>query len=195
MARPLLESEAPPARPHSGSASRPEPQLLRHSAKHKLTQPDFRLCWRSSHEELRYRGRSRPADSEEPREAMVRRGHQHHTVEAVSASVAPVKVVALRRVDEPFQDEPPLPAGDGQHDGGTYTSIVPQCICGRRDGGDPLSSPTRSRAQLTRGEGRRGSKHAKQAKYARHARYAKPQAAAMNTQQGRRSTCGRRPAR
>eukprot|EP00964_Phaeocystis_antarctica_P052596 scaffold30802_cov61-Phaeocystis_antarctica.AAC.4 len=171
MARPLLESEAPPARPHSGSASRPEPQLWRHSAKHKLTQPDFRLCWRSSHEELRCRGRSRPADSEEPREAMVRRGHQHHTVEAVSAFAAPVKVVALRRVDEPFQDEPPLPAGDGQHDGGTFTSIVRHAV-----ESVTAETPTRER-------------------HVRHAREAKPRAAATNTQQGRRSTCGRRPAR
>ena len=177
MARPLLESEAPPARPHSGSASRPEPQLLRHSAKHKLTQPDFRLCWRSSHEELRYRGRSRPADRVEPREAVVRRGHQHHAVEAVSASAAsvfsaaPVKVVALRRVDEPFQDEPPLPAGDGQHDGGTFTSIVRHAV-----EGVTVETPTRDR-------------------HVRHARQAKPRATAMNTQQGRRSTCGGRPAR
>ena len=39
------------------------------------------------------------------------------------------RVVAFRRVDEPpLQDEPPLPAGDGQHDGGTCTNIVPQCM-------------------------------------------------------------------
>ncbi len=102
---------------------------------------------------------------------VVRRGHQHHAVEAVSNSTPSVfptvfptaelrvvsfrptrvvsfrptrtvtfplarvvtfhlaRVVAFRRVDEPpLQDEPPLPAGDGQHDGGTCTNIVPQCM-------------------------------------------------------------------
>ena len=100
---------------------------------------DFWPCWRSSHEELRYGGGSRLADREEPCEAVVRRGHQHHTVEAVSTTAAPAAalnlaptlagVVALRRVDGLLlSDEPPLPAGDWQHDGGTFTSIVRQCI-------------------------------------------------------------------
>ena len=156
----------------------PQPWRQRSSVRHiaaALLQArlDFWLCWRSSHEELRYRGRSRPADREEPREAVVRRGHQHHTVEAVSASAAcvfsaaPVKVVALRRVDEPpLQDVPPLPAGDGQHDGGTFTSIVRHAV-----ESVTAETPTRER-------------------HVRHAREAKPRAAATNTQQSRRSTCG-----
>eukprot|EP00964_Phaeocystis_antarctica_P012622 scaffold6955_cov63-Phaeocystis_antarctica.AAC.5 len=97
MAR--IGSARPPAAPFRACKPPRATTVEAQRAKHKLTQPDFRLCWRSSHEELRYRGRSRPADREEPREAVVRRGHQHHTVEAVSASAgfvfsaAPVKVV------------------------------------------------------------------------------------------------------
>ena len=95
------------------------------------SRPDFWLCWRSSHEELRYGACSKLADREEPRVAVVRRGHQHHAVGAASTSAASllaaadldltpalVDVVALRHVDEP-----PLPASDWQHDGSTYTNI------------------------------------------------------------------------
>ena len=48
----------------------------------------FWLCWRSSHEELRYGACSKLADREQPRVAVVRRGHQHHAVGAASTSAA-----------------------------------------------------------------------------------------------------------
>ena len=79
------------------STSRPEPQPRRqrktgHAALLLLkAQPGFFWsCWRSSYEELRYGGRSRLADREEPREAVVRRRHQHHAKGAVSTSSASV---------------------------------------------------------------------------------------------------------
>eukprot|EP00964_Phaeocystis_antarctica_P085861 scaffold54299_cov60-Phaeocystis_antarctica.AAC.1 len=48
------------------------------------------LYWRSSHEELRYGGRSRLVDREESHKAVVRRGHQHHAIEAVSTSIVSI---------------------------------------------------------------------------------------------------------
>ena len=48
------------------------------------------MLWRSSYKQLRYGGRSRLADREEPRVAVVRRSHKHHAIEAVSASTVSV---------------------------------------------------------------------------------------------------------
>ena len=48
------------------------------------------MLWRSSYKQLRYGGRSRLADREEPRVAVVRRRHQHHAIEAVSTSTVSV---------------------------------------------------------------------------------------------------------
>ena len=55
-------------------------------------------CWQSSHEELSYGARSRPADREEPRKTVVRRRHQHHAIKAVSASAVSVSLATGLRV-------------------------------------------------------------------------------------------------
>jgi hypothetical protein len=82
--------------------------------------------WRSSDEELCYGRRSSLADRKQPCVAVVRRRYQHHTVSTSTTSVLSASdlapafagIVVLCHVNEP-----PLPAGDWQHDGSTYTSI------------------------------------------------------------------------
>ena len=56
------------------------------------------MLWRSSYKQLRYGGRSRLADREEPRVAVVRRRHQHHAMEAVSTPAASVFLTTGLRV-------------------------------------------------------------------------------------------------
>ena len=148
--RPKWEHPTPLSTTPGLHKPRPEPQPWRQrntKGRGLLLQAQHicRLCWRSSHEELRYRGCSKLLDREESREAVVRRGYQHHTVDAVSASIASVLcaadldfalagVVALRHVNELLLlDEPPLPAGDWQHDSGTYTRIARGSVRGTCD--------------------------------------------------------------
>ena len=158
------------------------------------------MLFQSSHEELRYGGRSRPADREEARKAVVRRGNQHHAVGAVgicdplcrrvvstyaatsvflttaivnpdvataNLDLALARVVTCRKVDELLlRDEPPLPAGDGQHYFGTYTNIARQCMwkAVAPHSTEPLEARARGRQGVT-------SKHSKPyAKPLEHAR-------------------------